>query len=143
MDYAEDRALIDVCLNCPFVRCAGQCARYDAARRRRGKKQMGRPGKLYELNGVRRPLSEWAAALGITVNALDKRLKGGMTFAQAVAYPTKWHGGRAYEAFGESRTLREWAEHVGIPLTTLKSRLYAGWDIERALYASDQRRRGK
>lgn len=144
MEQVENKAMIEVCLNCPRKTCrSGICARYRAALAGKNqdteqagrKRQTARRGKEYEANGQWKTLPEWAAECGIDANTLKYRVcNRGWSLEHAMSAPLKSNGSEDFEAFGETHTLREWARIRGIPQKTLSSRIYSNkWPIEKAL----------
>lgn len=144
MELIENKAMIEVCLNCPRRTCHPvHCARYEAARtgKNQDAEQAGRirkarrRGKEYEANGQCKTLPEWAAECGIDANTLRYRVcNRGWSLEHAMSASLKSNGSEDFEAFGETHTLREWAKIRGIPQNTLRSRIYSNkWPIEKAL----------
>jgi len=134
MEQVEDRAVIEVCLNCPRKTCpSGDCARFRAARIGKRPEDVRR-GREYQANGQWKTLSEWAALCGMPASTLRTRLKKGWRLERAMSEPVKPNGQDTFEAFGEAHTLREWAQIRGISQNALSSRIYAlEWPIEKAL----------
>ena len=82
--------------------------------------------------GKTQSLGQWAEETGLTVKAIDQRLrKSG--FEAEKALMKKDFRERLITYKGETKTLTEWAENLGINLRTLKNRIdLLGWSIERA-----------
>lgn len=99
--------------------------------------------KLYEFNGQKLPLSQWADRLGISRSGLLRRIENGWTLDRALSVKPirNQHGervrGRAarlIEFDGETLTVKEWANRLGIAECTLNGRLISPrWTLERAL----------
>lgn len=130
MEQVENRALIEVCLNCTRKVChPSRCKRYDAARQKIGKKP-ARKGAKYFARGEWRPLTEWARVSGISVKVLYGRVvKLGWSMERAISVPVNEH--QRYAARGVEMTAPEWAKALGISHTLLYKHLRQGWDMER------------
>lgn len=92
--------------------------------------------RLYTHNGKTRTMAEWSAAVGIGKSAIRKRLRDGMTFAEAIETPPLRQVANAtYDVNGVSKTYREWAEHAGIKYKTLIARIAEGYPLAEAIAA--------
>ena len=129
------RDVINTCLNCRRPRCVNNCPEYKEAckeaaadvfakseRRRKRRKR----GALYEINGERHTISQWARIVGVNAQIIYSRLNIGMTLQQAlekgeVQKPANRLG--ELKAFGKSCTLLEWAREYGIAYKTLYNRV--------------------
>lgn len=113
------------------------------------------PVPHYEHDGESLTLTQWANRAGLKKGTLAKRLRCGMTLADALnpamlRQPNPKQGAdqqrRAistatprHEHAGESLTLAQWAERAGIPKSTLNKRLRSGYSLAEALTPGDHR----
>jgi hypothetical protein len=51
----------------------------------------GRPAKLYTVDGITLPLSDWAVRIGMTASALHQRMRKGWTIEEVVKVPPGRH----------------------------------------------------
>lgn len=129
----ENKAKIDLCLNCTRPHCNGVCERFPRHTERKKKGRRG--GKRYDVRGESHTMHEWAEIYGIDPGTLYNRVERyGWTMEEAVATaPGMRVRGRLYEAFGEAHTLREWADLRGMSLNALNHRVRAWGSLEKAL----------
>jgi hypothetical protein len=64
--------------------CGNFCTRTCAAKWNRKTSGSGRPTRLVTIDGKELPLPEWARRLGITVSMVYRRMRSGMTAAEAL-----------------------------------------------------------
>ena len=89
---------------------------------------------LYEWNGERHCLAEWARRLGIRHGVLYGRLKEfGWPLERVLTEPVQQRPNPQYELDGERHDLAGWARISGMKRRTLSMRLQRGWSLERAL----------
>lgn len=111
----EEPALVKMCLNCKRARCPhGTCPEYEQKRREyAGTRGQGKPPGLYELNGERRTLNEWATRYGLPSQLLRVRMSKGATLAEAIEMGNKRRVA-LHTVDGESLTVSGWAERSGV-----------------------------
>lgn len=82
--------------------------------------------------GKTQSLGQWAEETGLTVKAIEQRLKKS-GFEAEKALTKKDFRERRITYKGETKTLTHWAKSLGINLRTLKNRIdQLGWSTERA-----------
>lgn len=120
---------VNICLNCTRPTCSGVCDAFP-----KQAPPSSRASAAYEYNGESHSLPEWADLLGIKYATLHKRLRSGMSFAEALQYGiTGRRNVHRYTIGSESHTLKEWAAITGVPYSTIVQRLAHGVDIEYAI----------
>lgn len=130
-EYEEDERITALCLSCTKPDCTGTCA--EIVRLQREINGDDYSVTLYEHNGMRMSMQEWADHIGCSYYCLWRRVNVlGMTINEAIDYgkplPTPLH-----TAFGRQQTMRGWSKEFGISLPTLRSRMRAGMTLEQAL----------
>lgn len=140
MELVEDRALIDVCLNCPYEAChAGKCSRYSKARRAL---MPERKTKLYYARGQWKSLRDWARVCGIASKTLRYRIVDcSWSVERALTEPTR--AVRLYAARGTEMSVPEWALRLDVTDSMIYARLREGWSMERIVDHYERRRRTK
>lgn len=83
---------------------------------------------MYEFDGQRKPIEEWAKEAGISPTTLRRRLKRGMPFGEALTATTmpkelRKPAGKTITADGKTQTIRQWAADLGITSQALRLRL--------------------
>lgn len=73
-----------------------------------------------------------ARDLGISENAIYKRIEKGMTPEEAITTPVKPKE-RFIEFNGQRKCIKDWARSIGMKYETLIRRIDAGWPVEKAL----------
>lgn len=91
-----------------------------------------RTTRFLTINGETKPVSEWAAIVGINKQTITERLKRGWDPGRAV-FGKKNPELHYLEFNGKCQTVTEWAREFGLPDVTLFSRIKAGWPIEEIL----------
>ena len=99
-----------------------------------------RRGKVYVYKGEARTLREWGAEFAIPVPTLDKRLRHGMTIAEAIETPRRKVKMITYR--GQTRSIRAWALETGLNWNTIIDRLRRGWTVEETLNTPPRGERG-
>lgn len=69
--------------------------------------------KIWEINGITKPLIEWCKEYGVTPRQIEYRMSNGMTFIEALNY-TNYTGRTKIEINGETKTKKEWCEKFGV-----------------------------
>lgn len=92
---------------------------------------------ILKLNGITKPLTEWAVQYGISYKIIHQRIADGWSARRAVTTPIggmgEWHA-RRLTFNGKTQTVAAWARETGIGGATICSRLdNLGWSIEKAL----------
>lgn len=88
--------------------------------------------RVIRFNGVRKTVAQWARHVGITPDALRRRLKAWPT-KRALTTASRASAAHFITIDADRRTLTEWATAAGIGRSTLRMRLAAGWSAVRAL----------
>ena len=88
----------------------------------------------FTVDGITDTLSGWASRLGCTYLTLYKRIRRGMTPADAI-HAGADHMWRTYLTInGERHTIAEWGRKVGVSPDTISSRISTyGWTAEEAV----------
>lgn len=130
MEQVENRAMIEVCLNCPRRTCRPEkCTRYDEALRQL-EPGLTRKRKLYYAWGKWNSMTGWAHTYGISMKALyDRVVERGWSMERALSEPVR--RGRRYVAQGMTLSVPEWSAALGISDDAIYARLRQGWDMER------------
>lgn len=108
------------------------------------KKEQGRNKRttlLFNCDGEKKTLLELAEKLKITPEALQRRLKIGLEFEEAISLRKYVRPSKLIEIKGKKNSLTNWAKQFGISRITVRSRLRAGWPIEKALAYPIQKHR--
>lgn len=131
----QDPRLVEFCLNCQRYKCIGVCDEY-AKYKREISPRTKRParGKLWEMDGRKMTLSQWADEYGISERTLRKRTETGMSINDALTMQP-YKRVQRYTAFGRTQPLYDWSEEYGIKTGTLISRMKKGMTLEQALKA--------
>ena len=93
---------------------------------------MSRPPIFLTVRGVTKPLQQWAAENGLTLNALRKRLKRGLSPEAAVATPALIKI-RLITIDGDTRSLTEWLQHYDRTDATFYRRIARGYSEQDAI----------
>lgn len=84
---------------------------------------------LYEYNGCRKTIKEWAERSNIPEPTLRHRLKIGWTIKDAIEKPVKLKK-LSYIANGKAYSLNELAKEKNISASTLRDRIQTGMSVE-------------
>lgn len=94
---------------------------------------MGRHKKLWECNGQKKTLEQWAAENYISKKTLCNRLfRERLTLEEALKKPVG-RKAKIYEIDGVSKPINEWCDIYKADLKAVRRRLKKGWDIKDAL----------
>lgn len=131
---------IALCIHCTRAECSGDCP--ERKRVAQEARAHGRDGKLFELDGQRRTLAEWAALYQMSEATLLSRMtRCGMTLRGAVSKPVSRR--LQYRIGGRSDTAKGWAERYGLSASALYWRIKKGMDIESAIADAVKHRKGQ
>lgn len=138
----DDPRLVELCLNCKSARCYGKCEDYDNLRRAISPftAKAKYTGKLYELDGRKQTLCQWAHEYGVLERTLRKRVERGMSLREALNREVRPMN-HQYVAFGKVQSICEWGKEYGISPSTLTRRMNLGMTLEQALKAPSIRRK--
>lgn len=92
---------------------------------------------LFEYNGAKKTIKEWAEIYQIPQNTLAARLRHGWAMNRALT--TLPREVITLTLDGETHTLKEWSQIKQIPVGVLRTRVKYGWSADRALSESVQR----
>ena len=84
---------------------------------------------LYEYNGYRKTIKEWAECLNIPEPTFRHRLKIGWTIKDAIEKPVKLKK-LSYIVNGKTYSLNELAKEKNINVGTLRDRIQTGMSVE-------------
>lgn len=95
----------------------------------------------YEYNGEKYSPAELSEKTGINISTLTKRIRDGMSVAEAVEAPVRGRSSNGVETMrnkkfsfnGEEHTITQWAAITGVPISTIYTRLAYGWDMDKVL----------
>ncbi len=93
---------------------------------------MGRPPILMTVRGVTKPLQQWVAEYGLTLNTLRKRLKRGLSPEEAIATPAQ-NKTRLITIDGDTRSLADWLLHYNLSDVTFYRRIARGFSEQDAI----------
>lgn len=94
--------------------------------------------ELIEHDGFKLTMADWARKAGISHTGLLDRLNTGMSFAEAVSYPSTRYP--TYSAFGITATLKELCKIFDQPVERVSKRINTyGWSLEKALTETNLR----
>lgn len=97
--------------------------------------------RMVTYKGETHSLSEWARIYNISPQALNKRLRNGMTFDEAISKPTEVKGSIPYQ--GKYITYKELARLNGtITENGARSRIEAGWSPEKVIQVPSRLKTG-
>lgn len=88
-------------------------------------------GRLVTLDGVARPIDEWALIKGVNKSTVRHRLARGWSVEDAFAMASEPIRMLTYQ--GETMSIAQWAQRVGINQNCIRNRLKRGWTVEDAL----------
>ncbi len=84
-------------------------------------------------DGETKLVRDWAKQLGISITAINGRLKKGWSPERTLTEAVNTWKTRYLTAAGTTLSLTEWSAKTGINKNTIRGRLSAGWPAERAL----------
>lgn len=77
------------------------------------------------IDGETQHLEDWCHHFGISSSAVYRRVRKGMSFAEALCIPA--NRGHLLTIDGETLNIREWSDRMGLNETTIFDRLNYGW----------------
>lgn len=83
-------------------------------------------------DGITDSIAGWARRIGLSKQALHRRLKAGWSIERALT-PGIVRPAKKLTHAGSTLTIAEWANFTGIALRTIYHRLSIGWPLEHVL----------
>lgn len=90
---------------------------------------------LYEHDGRRLTIAQWADETGLSVQTIRHRMERGYTFDDAVTTPM-YSSQKRFESQGVWRTLGEWSKVTGISVIDLQKEMRKGRSLSEIIYSS-------
>ena len=93
---------------------------------------------LVTVDGITKAIYEWAAMIGVDVDAIERRVKKNKwSLEKAVSRGHK--GGRLYTVGDETHTLSKWGEITGMGYALLYKKVRRGMSIEEVMIAREEK----
>ena len=143
-DIMRDPRMIALCTGCTKPDCGGICQEASQLARSIAKEKpcQTHGGKLYAVGDESHTLPQWSRIAGISQYTLSKRVKRGMTMAEAIATSRiKGKQGKQFEIGGVKRTMNEWAKIADVTPSRLYARMAQGMSLEEAVKMGRRNRR--
>lgn len=138
-EIMRDPRMIALCTGCDKPECRGICGAVSQLARQIAKEHpvISHGGKLYDVDGESRTLLQWSAVTGISKYTLSKRIRRGLSMAEAIRVNRR---GQMHEIDGVFHTMAEWAEIAGVSQSRLSARMSEGKTLAQAVAMGRRRR---